>query len=143
MYVLDASVFVRDLTPGDPAQPTCRALLAQLVAQAIPIHAPLLLLPEVAGAISRALRDPMRGRLAVDLLRSLPNLTLVTLDAVLAQEAAEIAADRALKGADSLYVAIARQNGITLVSLDHEQRVRAAPIITVMTPAEALTNIAR
>lgn len=142
MYVLDASVFVRDLTPGDPDQATCRALLTQLVAQAIPIHAPLLLLPEVAGAVSRALRDPMRGRLAADLLRTLPNLTLLALDALVAQEATEIAADRALKGADSISVAIARQHGATLVSLDREQRMRAAPIITVMTPAEALASFA-
>ena len=142
MYVLDASVFVRDLTPGDPDQATCRALLTQLDAQAIPIHAPLLLLPEVAGAVSRALRDPMRGRLAADLLRTLPNLTLLALDALVAQEATEIAADRALKGADSISVAIARQHGATLVSLDREQRMRAAPIITVMTPAEALASFA-
>jgi predicted nucleic acid-binding protein len=54
----------------------------------------------------------------------------------------ELAADRALKGADSVYVAVARRHGATLVSLDREQRVRAAPIISVMTPQEALTRLA-
>jgi predicted nucleic acid-binding protein len=109
MYTLDASIFVRDLTPRDPSHADCRELLERLAVQRIPIIAPLFLLVEVAGTLSRELRDPMRGRMAFSTLQSLPNLTLVSLDATLAEAAAEIAADRALRAADALYVAVARQ----------------------------------
>jgi len=126
MYTLDASIFVRDLNPRDADHGLCRELLEHLAARGIPIIAPLLLLVEVAGTLSRELRDPMRGRIAVTILRTLPNLTLVALDESLTQGALEIAADRALRGADAVYVAVARQHACTLASLDREQRERGA-----------------
>jgi predicted nucleic acid-binding protein len=132
---------VRDLTPRDPSHADCRELLERLAVQRIPIIAPLFLLVEVAGTLSRELRDPMRGRMAFSTLQSLPNLTLVSLDATLAEAAAEIAADRALRAADALYVAVARQYNCTLVSLDREQRERATAIVTTKTPAEALAEL--
>jgi hypothetical protein len=52
-----------------------------------------------------------------------------------AQEAAELAADYALRGADAVYVAVARRHNYTLVSLDREQRERAAAIVTGMCQA--------
>ena len=85
----------------------------------------------------------MRGRMAVDVLQALPNLTLVSLDQALAHEAAEIAADRALRGADAIYVAVARQYGCILVTLDREQRERGAAVVTTQTPAEALADLER
>jgi predicted nucleic acid-binding protein len=70
MFTLDASVFVRDLTPNDPDHAACRELLDRLRANSSLINAPLLLLAEVAGVLSRELRDPMRGLLAI-VVRSL------------------------------------------------------------------------
>jgi predicted nucleic acid-binding protein len=68
-------------------------------------------------------------------------LSLVERDRTLAQAAAEIAADRAVKGADAVYIAVARRFGTTLVTLDQEQARRAAPIVTVMSPQEALASL--
>lgn len=48
--------------------------------------------------------------------------------------------DRALRGADAVYVAVARRAGCTLVTLDREQRERAAPVVRTLTPAEALVE---
>ncbi len=141
MYTLDANVFVRDLDSRDPNHPVCRALLEQLAQARIPIVAPALLLSEVAGALSRETRNPMSGRTAITILQTLPNLTLVALDAALAQAAAEIAADRLLRGADAVYVAVARQYGCTLVTLDQEQRERGAALVRTQTPAEALAAV--
>jgi predicted nucleic acid-binding protein len=81
--------------------------------------------------------------MAVTILQAMPNLTLVALDAPLAHAAAEIAADRSLRGADSLYVAVARQHDCILVSLDREQRERGAAIVPTRTPAEALADLER
>lgn len=142
MYTLDANIFVRDLTPHDPEHPACHDLIAQLRHAGAPIINPLITMPEVASAISRTYRDALRGRLAAERLRQLPNLTLATIDAVLAEEASNLAADYALRGMDAIYVAVARQHGGTFVTLDGEPRRRAATVITIQTPAEALAALA-
>jgi len=141
MYTLDANIFVRDLDTREPQHAECHALLDELQAQALPIIVPVLVLAEVAGTVSRTRHDPMAGRLAADLLRGIGNLTLIPMDDSLAQEAAELAADYALRGADATYVAVARRHNCTLVSLDREQRERAAAIVTTRTPAEALAEL--
>ena len=141
MYTLDANIFVRDLDPRHPDHATCRDLLKRLRTTGMPIIVPLLLLIEVSGAISRELRDPMRGRLAVMALREFPNITFVALDDRLAQDAADIAADYGIRGADAIYVAVARHSGCTLVSLDREQRERAASIVDARTPGEVLVSL--
>ncbi|MFV9503782.1 MAG: PIN domain-containing protein [Oscillochloridaceae bacterium umkhey_bin13] len=68
-------------------------------------------------------------------------MEFVDLDRTLGHEAAEIAADRALKGSDAVYTAVARRYGSTLVTLDQEQAARAALIVPVMTPQEALAAL--
>ncbi|GAB4196951.1 MAG: hypothetical protein OHK0022_14860 [Roseiflexaceae bacterium] len=141
MYTLDANIFVRDLDTREPHHAECHALLNELQRQGIQIVVPLLVLAEVAGTLSRMRRDPMAGRLAIDLLRSIGNLFFVPMDESLAQDAAELAADYALRGADAIYVAVARRHNCVLVSLDREQRERSTAIVTTYTPAEALANL--
>jgi predicted nucleic acid-binding protein len=141
MWTLDTSVYVRAADPNDPDQAMCQALIDTLDDQAVPIIVPRLLLAEVAGAVRRVTRDPIRARLAIETLSSMPHIQLITLDDALIGAAAEIAADYALRGADAVYVAVARRHNCTLVSLDREQRERAAAIVTARTPAEALEEI--
>ncbi len=138
MFTLDANIFARDIDPSEAKHETCHALIEQLRLQNISIIVPLLILPEIAAAVSRTRRDPVRARVFVDIVRSLPNIMLMPLDQALADEAAELAADRALRGADAVYVAIARRYNCVLVSLDREQRERAALVITALTPTQAL-----
>lgn len=142
MYTIDASVFARDFDIRDPDHATCRTLLQRLAADMIPVVVPVLLLVEIAGVISRERRDPIAGRLAVEALRAQPHIRLITLDEFLAQEAADIAADYALRGADAVYVAVARHYNCALVSLDREQRERGTTVVTTRTPAEALNELA-
>jgi predicted nucleic acid-binding protein len=141
MWTLDTSVYVRASDPNDPNQATCQALIDALEDQSAPIIVPRLLLAEVAGALRRLTRDPIRARLAIDTLRSMPHIQLIPLDDALIDTATEIAADYALRGADAVYVAVARRHGCTLVSLDREQRDRARAIVTTRTPAEALADL--
>jgi predicted nucleic acid-binding protein len=42
-----------------------------------------------------------------------------------------------LRGADAVYVALARRLGMPLVTWDAEQRERAKPVVRVVTPEEA------
>jgi predicted nucleic acid-binding protein len=141
MWTLDASVYVRAADPNDPDQAICQELIDALDDQAAPIIVPRLLLAELAGVLRRLTRDPIRARLAVDALRSLPQVQLVPLDDALIDAATELAADYALRGADATYVAVARRYNCTLVSLDREQRERATSIVATRTPAEALAEL--
>jgi predicted nucleic acid-binding protein len=81
MFTLDAGVFLRRASPNDPDYAVCRDLFETIQARTIALYEPWLVLPEVAGAVSRIFRDPMRGRVYADLLRDLPNITYVPLDA--------------------------------------------------------------
>ncbi|NJO07954.1 MAG: PIN domain-containing protein [Chloroflexaceae bacterium] len=142
MYTLDASVFMRDADPRDPEHAACRRLLEHLAANALPVIVPVFVLVEVTGALSRELRDRSALGSFVEALQTLPTLSLVALDDTLATEAAYLAADRALRGADAVYVAVAVRFGCQLVTLDQEMRTRAAPVVRVRTPADALVEIA-
>lgn len=129
MYTLDANIFARDADPTDPLHTVCHDLLEALDHQQRQIIVPNLLLAEVAATVSRTRRDPIRGRLIAQAITVFEHVQLIPLDDALAQEAAEIAADRALRGADAVYVAVARRHSCALVSLDREQRERAAPVV--------------
>jgi predicted nucleic acid-binding protein len=141
VFTVDANIFVRNVDNRDPEQPICHTLLETLHAQRLPVICPIILLPEVAGAVRRTWQDAMRGRLAAHLISELPHLTLIGVDADLAQEAADLAADLGLRGMDALYVTVARRYGCALVTLDDEPRRRAGLVVTVLTPADALAQI--
>jgi predicted nucleic acid-binding protein len=138
MYTLDANVFNRNVDHRDPAYAVCHTLLEHLQATQQRIVVPTLILAEIAGPISRFYRDPVRARLYADSVAAFPKLILRTVDEALARFAAELAADYALRGMDAIYVAVARQYGCPLVTLDDEIRRRAGMIITVQTPTEVL-----
>lgn len=141
MYTLDANIFIRDADVRDPENATCNALLEAIRTSQTALIEPLILLPEVAGALSRYFRDPLRGRLYVVIIQELPNVQFVAVDAPLAQAAADIAADYALRGMDAIYVATAQQHNTTLITLDAEVQQRGGAIVSVQTPREALAAL--
>jgi len=129
------------VTPRDPAYTTCHALLEAIKVQSITLFEPWLVLAEVAGPVSRMLRDPMRGRVYADIIRTFPNIMFVALDESLAQAAADLAADHFLRGADAIYAAVAQRYNVPLISLDDEHRQRLQKLIPVLTPAQALAML--
>ncbi|MCU0493039.1 MAG: PIN domain-containing protein [Chloroflexaceae bacterium] len=141
MFTLDTNIFVRELNPNNPDYPACNALLDRLNVNLVPVACPSILVPEIAGVISRESNDSMRGRIYADLVANLPYLTLVPCDDTLVQLATELAADYRLRGMDALYLATAIQTGMALVTLDQELRTRAAPVVRALTPAEALAEL--
>jgi predicted nucleic acid-binding protein len=141
MFTLDASVFLRRASPNDPDFAVCHDLLEVIKKRGVSLYEPMLVLAEVAGAVSRLFRDPMRGRLYADLLRDLPHTTYVPIDTTFSLEAEALAADYFLRGADATYAVVAQRYACTLVSLDDEHRLRLDRILTVQTPAEALAKL--
>ncbi len=134
MIVTDASVWVSHLTTQELHHTVSRRWLTTVVYGNTVIVAPALLLAEVGGAIARRTGDADLGHQAVKHILSTPNLRLVYTDSELGMLAADLAAVQRLRGADAMYVAVARRLNIPLVSWDQEQVTRAAGVVTAYMP---------
>jgi len=142
-FTVDASVFLNAFNPSEAGHAESHRVLTWLQEQAIPIIVPTLVLPEVAATISRVRGNAALARDFVSALSRLPNLVWVTLDATLARQAADAAAQHRLRGSDAVYAAVALRFGSLLVTLDREQRERLDKVLTSLYPAQVLADIER
>ena len=74
------------------------------------------------------------GRQSVQEMLRIPGLRLVALDGDLAREAADLAAEARLHGADAVYAATARALNLPLFTWDQDQEERARPFVRVWRP---------
>jgi predicted nucleic acid-binding protein len=137
-YTIDASVFVNAFNPHEDGHAQSLEILTTIQERGDPVIAPTLLLAEVASAVARASDDSTGALQYANATAALPHLTLVTLTPAMARQAAELAATHRLRGADAVYLAVARRYGTTLVSRDDEQRSRGSVVARCQTPEEAL-----
>ena len=137
-YTIDASVFVNAFNPHEAGHAESLRLLATIQEHADPVIVPTLLVPEIASAVARASGDGPGALQYARATAALPHLTLVSLTSAMARQAAELSTGHRLRGADAIYLAVARRYGTTLVSRDDEQRARGSAIATCHTPKEAL-----
>src|SRR5215471_468168 len=141
MYTVDASVWVNAFDQREPGHLVSRQFLEAVRGQALPIIVPNLVLVEVAGAISRTRQAPVQAQAFAIALSRLPHVTVRALDEVCALYALTLAAQYGLRGADAVYASVAHEAGSTLVTLDNEHLTRLVNLITVCTPAVALTAL--
>jgi predicted nucleic acid-binding protein len=127
---VDASVWVARLVPQDTFHTSVRLWMNIQLLAGGELLSPSLLLAEVSGAIARRTGDAKLAHLAMERLESLPGLRLVEMDHVLLCAAANLAAELGLRGADSIYVAVASRLDLPLATLDVDQRRRAAARVT-------------
>jgi predicted nucleic acid-binding protein len=99
---------------------------------------PTLLVTEIASAMARANDHSEEAIRYATAVAALPNLTLVALSAAMARRAAETAANYRLRGADAVYLEIARRYATILVSRDDEQLKRGAGVVRCQTPEAVL-----
>ena len=85
-------------------------------------------------SMARRTGDPALGHEAVNQILRLPRLRLVPVDHDLGLLAMQLGVDLRLRAADAVYVAVAHQLGIPLVSWDREHHSRAGTLITVFAP---------
>lgn len=140
-YVIDASVFLNAFNPLEKGSEISKDLLARLQSQAIPVIAPVLLLPEVAATISRGQNNPELARQFASALQRLPHLVLVPIDRVLAQQSLDMAAIHRLRGSDAVYSAVAQRFACPLITLDREQHNRVASVLQAYYPADLLGSL--
>ena len=133
---VDASVFVAASRTVEAQHDRSYAFLRRAQALSVSILCPNLALPESAAAIARPTGDEALAEHTVGWIQDLPGLRLVSVDLPLALSAARIATVQRLRGADSVYVAVAQAFNATLVTWDDEMLERAAPAAEAMTPTQ-------
>ena len=141
MFTVDASVHINAMNPAEEGSAHSQAFLEQLHARPWPVFSPMLLLVEVAAAIARAKNDAAQGVAMAQAVRGLPGQVWVTLDDSLTDEAIRLAAEHRLRGADAIYASVAQRYGTTLVTRDRQQLDRLPPVLSVLTPTEALVRL--
>lgn len=104
-WVIDASVFVASARSDEPDYQMSREFLRK--AQNYEIYCPTLVLAECAAAISRQTDDPSLAEELISIIMDLPAINLIPLDLPLARKASTMALKYRLRGADSVYVAVA------------------------------------
>ncbi|MBU4481622.1 PIN domain-containing protein [Candidatus Parcubacteria bacterium] len=88
--------------------------------------------PEIASAIARGTKNPQDALAFCRELRKLPSFVFISIDETISQLSVEIASKYFLKGADSIYVAIALKYGISLATLDKDQEKKGSKIVNIV-----------
>lgn len=140
MIVVDASVWISLALPGDANYRNTIAWATHLFDQNIRMSVPSLFLVEFGAAISRRTQSPERAREGVARIERDPVFEIVELDRRLISASAEAAITFRLRGADAVYVALAQQLDIPLISWDREQLDRTSLAVDVLTPSHALAR---
>jgi len=134
VIVVDASVWVSVAIPEDAFRTVSRAWLAASVATGEAFAGPSIVLAEVAGAVARRSGEAGKADIAVQSLGATPRMTIHAVDEALAREAARLAADLGLRGADAVYVATAVRLGCPLVTWDDEMIRKTRDTIAARQP---------
>jgi predicted nucleic acid-binding protein len=129
--VVDASVWVARLVPQDVFYKPVKEWISARLEENDQFLAPSLLLAEIGGAISRR-TTPSLGLKVIEQVENLPGLQLVEMENFLLREAANLAAELGLRGADSTYVAVAARLDLPLMTLDIDQMEKAAKRVEVL-----------
>jgi predicted nucleic acid-binding protein len=107
---IDASVFVNAFSPTETGSEQSWRFLSQLLDAGAPVVVPALMLVEVVASLARKQNNTALALEWMERIQQLDDLTFVSLDDDLAQEAAEIAAAHRLRGSDAVYAAVARRS---------------------------------
>ncbi|MEK6943005.1 MAG: type II toxin-antitoxin system VapC family toxin [Nanoarchaeota archaeon] len=141
MYCLDASVITNSIIKSEEHHEYSKRLLLKIKNQNIPVVLPEIIVPEVASALSAGARNSKLPLQFVAELRKIPNFVFVPVDAEVSNLAARFAAEKHLRGADAIYVAIASIFNVSLITLDKRQKEKAAGTVKTATPMEELKKL--
>ncbi len=135
MIVVDASVWVARFVRDDVHHVQSSDWLLTYLAAGHLVVAPILLLAEVGGAVSRRTGRVPQGQRAVQTLLDLPGVELHAVDHALGRQAADVSSTYRLGGADAVYVALAHHLDVPLVTWDAEQLARGGRLAVVQPPS--------
>ena len=134
MIVVDASVFVSATLASDAHHRASIDWLSRWFRLGQPLCAPMMLMIELAGAVARLTGNPLEGYRTIRVFRRLPQVQFFALDGHRATTAVAMAAELRLRGADAIYIALARELAVPLLSWDAEQLSRGTRFVATFTP---------
>ncbi|RMF06046.1 MAG: PIN domain-containing protein [Chloroflexi bacterium] len=134
MPVIDASVYVALLNRNEPAHPICWRWFEQAQLNQDVVAAPMILLAEVAAALSRGTNSPELAQAAVAQIVEQKLIELVPVTRDLGHRAAKIAAEYRIRGCDAVYVALAQLQNDRLITLDRQQLERGSAVVSTQRP---------
>ena len=134
MAVIDASVYVALVNAQEHSHNNSWVWFQQAQDVGETVSAPVILVAEVASALSRGIDNPTLARQIIQQLLEAKVIELVPISRSLAELAAKIAVDHKIRGCDAVYVALAQQMDDCLVTLDQQQLERSAHLITTRKP---------
>ncbi|MEW6211623.1 MAG: PIN domain-containing protein [Acidobacteriota bacterium] len=137
---IDASVFVAASRAPEANHTVSLDFLRRVEEQEANIFCPTLALAECAAAIARRTDREDLAEELITFIENFPNLYLVSLDATLAHRASEIAITHRIRGADSIYVAVAESANAELITWDDEMLQRGRNLVSTLTPVEWIDN---
>ena len=129
MPVIDASVYISLANEADRYHERCIAWFESSLHMAEPLSAPDLLLAEVAAAIRRLTGSSKLARQAVSGIQDTERIELFPLTSKRSEAAAEVAAMTGVRGADAVYLALARELDEPLITLDRQQLERGRGLV--------------
>lgn len=132
MYCIDASVIINSFIEKEEHHNYSKKLLLNIKDNNRLVILPEILIPEVASAISRGVDDSKVALKFVETLRKIPNIIFVLVGYDISNLAASLAAEKKLRGVDSVYVAIAFVFNLKLITLDENQRKKAQGVVGVL-----------
>ncbi len=138
--VVDANVWLSACGEREPCHVEAVAFLSRSLELNVLFLLPALIIPEVSGTAARRTRDAEDGRALVEQLHRLPKVLFFDLDMRRAKDAARLAGQLFLRGADAQYAALALERRAPLITLDRELLQRAKGTIDCLTPAEWLAR---
>jgi predicted nucleic acid-binding protein len=136
--IIDTSVWVSRLLPHDSNHQAARTRIDSHILNGGFFVAPMIFVIEVASAIARETLPPNNPQAdahkAVSQLYALPIMRLVPMDQALVDDATDLAADHKIRGADALFVALARQLGLPLLTFDKYQLKQPQAVVVTIRP---------
>ncbi len=118
--VIDSSVFVAAFREDEPHSREAFAIIEKLEAGAIDVIIPVSIVIEVVAAIRRRTNNQELAQQVGEKILSYPTLSLIDIDTFRMAKFFELASESGLRGMDTIVVGVAREFGVTLVTLDVE-----------------------
>ncbi len=134
MPVIDASVYVSLVNPHEDDHGRSRSWFGGVLESGESLYAPVIILGEVAAAISRGQGDLDGAKRVVNALRRSQAIQLHAVSLTMAERAATIALEQQVRGCDAVYVALAEALNEELVTLDRQQQERGAAVVSTRSP---------
>ena len=134
MFCIDASVFINAARKSEKHSDRSRQFLQQISSEKLSIFLPEIVIPEIMSGIMRSSKNEVLAENVVSAIRDLPNTIFVAISRNISDQAIKVIKETKLKSADAIYVALAINYNLTLVTLDKEQLSKGATLVSVMKP---------